>query len=59
MTVKEQARNLVETLPDDSTWEDLMYEIYVQESVQRGLEDARAGRVKTTEEIKAKFGLHK
>jgi predicted transcriptional regulator len=57
MTIKEQARQLVETLPEDSTWEDLMYEIYVQESVQRGLEDAKAGRIKTTEEIRAKFGL--
>lgn len=57
MTIKEQARNIVEALPEDSTWEDLMYEIYVQESVQRGLEDAKTGRVKTTEEIRAKFGL--
>ena len=59
MTIKEQARVLVESLPEDSTWEDLMYEIYVRESVERGLEDARAGRVKTSDEVRAKFGLSK
>jgi hypothetical protein len=47
MSIKEQARILVESLSEDSTWEDLMYEIYVRESVERGLEDVRAGRVKT------------
>ena len=57
MTIKEQARVLVESLPEDSTWEDLMYEIYVRESVERGLEDVRAGRVKTSDEVRAKFGL--
>jgi predicted transcriptional regulator len=59
MSIKEQARILVESLPDDSTWEDLMYEIYVRESVERGLEDVRAGRVKTSDEVRAKFGLSK
>ena len=59
MTIKEQARVLVESLPEDSTWEDLMYEIYVRESVERGLEDARAGRVKTSDEVRAKLGLSK
>jgi predicted transcriptional regulator len=59
MSVKEQARILVESLPEDSTWEDLMYEIYVRESVERGLEDVRAGRVKTSDEVRAKFGLSK
>ncbi len=59
MSIKEQARVLVESLPEDSTWEDLMYEIYVRESVERGLEDLRAGRVKTSDEVRAKFGLSK
>ena len=55
MSVKEQARMLVESLPEDSTWEDLMREIYIHESIQRGLEDSHAGRTKTGEEIRARF----
>jgi len=33
--IKEEARKLVESLPDDSTWEDLMYHIYVREAVEK------------------------
>lgn len=59
MSVKEQARMLVEALPEDGTWEELMFEIYAHESIQRGLEDARAGRTKTSEEIRTRFQLQK
>jgi predicted transcriptional regulator len=59
MSVKEQARMLVESLPEDSTWEDLMREIYIHESIQHGLEDSRAGRTKTSEEIRARFQIPK
>lgn len=33
-SIKDEARRLVEALPDDSTWEDLMYQIYVRETVE-------------------------
>jgi hypothetical protein len=59
MSVKEQARMLVEALPEDGTWEDLMLEIYVHESVQRGLEDGRAGRVQSSEDVRARFQIPK
>jgi hypothetical protein len=59
MPFKEEAHKRVESLPEDSTWEDLMYEIYVHESVQRGLEDGRAERTRTSEQIREQFGLPK
>ena len=59
MSVKEQARMLVESLPEDGTWEDLMFEIYTHESIQRGLEDSRAGRTRTSEEIRVRFQIPK
>jgi hypothetical protein len=59
MTFKEEAHKLVESLPEDGTWEDLMYEIYVHESVQRGLEDGRAERTHMSKQIRVKFGLPK
>ena len=33
--VKEEARQLVERLPDTATWDDLMEEIYVRQAVER------------------------
>jgi hypothetical protein len=59
MSVKEQARMLVESLPEDGTWEDLMFEIYTHESIQCGLEDGRAGRTKSSEEIRVRFQIPK
>jgi predicted transcriptional regulator len=55
--IKEEARRLVEALPDDSTWEDLMYEIYVRETVESGLADSEAGRVTEVEKVREEFGL--
>jgi len=55
--IKEEARRLIESLPDDSTWEDLMYQIYVREAVEKGLADADAGRVTDVKKVREEFGL--
>ncbi len=59
VNVKEDARQLVEGLPDNATWEDLMYKIYVRQAVERGMEDSRAGRTIDVSELRARFGLSK
>ena len=43
-TVKEKARRLVDRLPEDATWEDLQYEVYVRQAIEAGLKDSREGR---------------
>jgi hypothetical protein len=58
-SVKEEARRIIEKLPEDSTWDDLMYEIYVRQAIEAGLEDSKAGRTLSVEEVRAKFGLEK
>ena len=55
--IKDEARRLVEALPEDSTWEDLMYQIYVREAVEKGLADAEAGRVTDVKKVREEFGL--
>ncbi|MGZ5436440.1 MAG: hypothetical protein ACXWID_09170 [Pyrinomonadaceae bacterium] len=55
--IKEEARKIVESLPDDSTWEDLMYHIYVREAVEKGFADAEAGRVTDVKKVREEFGL--
>ena len=57
--IKNEARRLVEQLSDEATWEDLMYEVYVRQTIEAGLEDSRAGRVLPVDEVRAKFGLSK
>jgi hypothetical protein len=56
-SVKEEARRLVERLPDDATWEDLQYQIYFRQAVEAGLKDSREGRVLPLEEARRRFGL--
>lgn len=54
---KEEARRIIEELPDDASWEDLMYRIYVREAVKSGLRDVDQGRVVPDEEVRRQFGL--
>ena len=56
-SVKEEARRLIEALPDDSTWEDLMHRIYVRQAIEAGLEDSEAGRVADVGEVRSRFSL--
>jgi hypothetical protein len=55
--VKEEARKLVENLPDDVTWDDLMYQIYVRQTIEAGLADSEADRVTEVERVREEFGL--
>ena len=55
--VKDEARKLVAQLPDDATWDDLLYEIYVRQSIDAGLEDCKAGRLIPTDEVRRRLGL--
>jgi hypothetical protein len=57
--IKEEARRLLDKLPEESTWDDLMHEIYVRQVVEAGLEDSNAGRTTDVGEVRKKFGLPK
>ena len=56
-TVKEQALDIIGTLPETSSWDDVMYRLYVRESIDKGIADADAGKVRTVEEVRKMFGL--
>jgi len=55
--VKDEARHLVEDLPDDASWDDLMYKIYVRQAIEAGLADSEAGRTVDVKDVRAQFGL--
>ncbi len=56
-TIKEQARALLEGLPEDATWDDVVYELAVRRSIEHGLADAEAGRVSEVHEVRRTFRL--
>jgi hypothetical protein len=45
MQAKETVRSLLETLPDDCSLDDVLYHLYVIQMIERGKEDADAGRL--------------
>ncbi|HVX83733.1 MAG TPA: hypothetical protein VH253_02865 [Phycisphaerae bacterium] len=55
--IREEAKRLVEKLPADSTWDDLMHEIYVRQAIESGLTDSREGRLADVKDVRKKYGL--
>ena len=44
-TAKEDVRKILDQLPEDASFEDIQYHIYVRQKVLKGLNDVDAGRV--------------
>ena len=49
--VKEEAKKLIESIPDTASWDDIMYEFYVRQKVEAALEQMEAGEVVPHEEV--------
>jgi predicted transcriptional regulator len=50
-SVKAAAIAQIQSMPDDTTSEDVLYRLYVRVQVERGLSDLQAGRVITHEQV--------
>jgi len=50
-TAKQEVRELLDTLPDDSSLEDIQYHLYVRRKVQRGIKDISEGRTYSQDEV--------
>ena len=55
-TTKEQARALLENLPDDVTCDDILYELAARRSIELGLADAENGRVTDANVVRRELG---
>ena len=54
-TVKEEVRRMVESLPDDASWEDVQYSIYVRERVERGRREAEQEKLIDQDELEIRM----
>jgi predicted transcriptional regulator len=54
-TTKALILQLVESLPDDITLEDVQYHLYVRQKIERGMADRAAGRTSPHEEVERRF----
>ncbi len=54
MPVKEQAIELIKSLPNDCTFEDIQYHLYVRAKVEKGIRAIDEGRVVSQDEAEKK-----
>ena len=52
---KKAVLRMLKNLKDNATYQDIMYELYVLEKIERGLEDVRKGRVIPHDEVKKRL----
>ncbi|MBL7084131.1 MAG: hypothetical protein ISS41_10975 [Candidatus Aminicenantes bacterium] len=52
---KEEAKNLLDRIPDNASWGDIMYEFYVKEKILNALKAAENGKLVSHDEVKKRF----
>ena len=55
--IRTEAHRLIDALPEDASWDDVMYRVYVRQCIEAGIQDAEAGRVVDVKEVRRQFGL--
>jgi predicted transcriptional regulator len=48
---KKEVMRILEGLPEDASFDDIQYQIYVRQKIDHGLEDVEAGRTLSEEEF--------
>ena len=54
---KSEIHRIVDELPDDATFDDLIHRLYVIECIEQGLEAGKQGRVVDVKDVRKSFGL--
>ena len=56
-TPKEQAHKLIDQLPDNASWQEVLYFLEVRADIEEGLQDVEAGRVDSVADVRKEYGL--
>ncbi len=54
-SAKDEVRRILDQIPDNASFEDIQYHIYVCEKIERGLKDVQEGRVLSEEEVERRI----
>ena len=54
---KNEIHRIIDELPDNATFDDLINKLYVIECIEQGLEAGRQGRVLDVKDVRKSFGL--
>ncbi len=50
--VKQAALKIIESLPEQATWDDIMYQFYVKKKIEISLDAANEGKVLSHSDVK-------
>ena len=53
--VKDEAKKLIDQLPEEITWDDIMYEIYARKKIENALKVVEEGKVVSHEEARKRL----
>ena len=54
-TPKQAAKELIEHLSDQASWNDIMYELYVKQKIEAGFKAVAEGRTVSHDEVKRRL----
>ena len=54
-TARDEARKLIDQLPDEATWDDVMYELYIKKKLAVALKAVEDGHVVAHDAVRRKL----
>ena len=54
-TAKQAARQMIDQVPDQASWDDIMYELYVKQKLEKGLKAVEEDRTVSHGEAKRRL----
>jgi len=55
MTIKQKVCEVISRMPEESTFEDIQYHLYVLQCIEQGEKDIEDGKVLTHDEVERKL----
>jgi predicted transcriptional regulator len=53
--IKDEAKRIIDNLPENATWDDLMYQFYIKKRVETGIKEIENGETVSHEEVKKRL----
>jgi hypothetical protein len=54
-TAKQAAKQIIDHVSDQATWNDIMYKLYVKQKIEKGLKAVDEGRILSSEDAKRRL----
>lgn len=54
-SAKQAAKQIIDHLPEQASWDDIMYELYVKQKIEKGLHAIEQGQTVSHEEAKSRL----